>query len=142
MFLTDYLLSIYLGSLQTMCKTRITVVIINIGHCTVLGYVKASKFYAVPKSTLGRWVRNGNKTCCDHITSLGRPAIIPQPLEHELTEYILNMESMLFGLTVDDLKLLAYELAVRNDLQNPYNKELHKAGDSWYYGLRKRHSEI
>ena len=105
MFLTNYLLSIYLGSLQTMCKTRITVLIINIGHCTVLGYVKAFKFYAVPKSTLGRWVRNGNTTCCDHITSLGRPAIIPQPLEHELTEYILNMESMLFGLIVDDLQL-------------------------------------
>ena len=64
----------------------------------------------MPNSTLRGCVRNGNK-------SLGRPAIIPQP-EHELSEYILNMESMLFVLTVDDLKLLVYELAVKSDLQN------------------------
>ena len=55
------------------------------------GYVKASKFYAVQKSTLRRCVKNGNKTCCDHIKSLGRPAIISKLLEHELAEYILKM---------------------------------------------------
>ena len=132
---TQIIYCLFIWDLYKQCVKQESLCSLSTLVIVQTGYVKASKFYAVQKSTLRGCVRNGNK-------SLGRPAIIPQPLEHELSEYIFNMESMLFVLTVDDLKLLAYELAVRNDLQNPYNKELHKAGDSWYYGFRKRQSEI
>jgi hypothetical protein len=43
--------------------------------------------------------------------------------EQELCIYILAMESRLYGLTLKDLKGLAYRLAVKNNKPHPFNNE-------------------
>ncbi|KAJ8030899.1 hypothetical protein HOLleu_27442 [Holothuria leucospilota] len=52
------------------------------------------------------------------------------------------MESMTFGLTTDDVRCLAFQLAERNGIANQFNKEKQKAGKDWLYHFRKRHPEL
>ena len=52
------------------------------------------------------------------------------------------MEESLFGLTPDNLRSMAFELAARNGIPNNFNKELKKAGWSWYQGFRRRYPTL
>ena len=52
------------------------------------------------------------------------------------------MESMMFGLTTNDVRCLAFQLAERNGLSNQFNKENEKAGKDWLYHFMKRHNEL
>ena len=49
-------------------------------------------------------------------------------MEKELVEYLLSLESMMFGLTTNDVRNLAFQLAEKNNLQNSFNKAKRKAG--------------
>ncbi|KAG5879431.1 hypothetical protein JTB14_026522 [Gonioctena quinquepunctata] len=60
----------------------------------------------------------------------------------ELVEYILCIESRLFGLTLDALRSLALELAERNGLYDRFNKNKKKAGKAWLYAFLNRHPNI
>ncbi|KAJ4451383.1 hypothetical protein ANN_02845 [Periplaneta americana] len=52
------------------------------------------------------------------------------------------MESMFYGLTVKDVRQLAFQLAERNQLKHPFNKNTGLAGEDWFEGFKKRHPEI
>ena len=43
-------------------------------------------------------------------------------MEKELVEYLLSLESMMFGLTTNDVRNLAFQLAEKNNLPNSFNK--------------------
>ena len=62
--------------------------------------------------------------------------------EKEIVEYVQLMESRLFGLTVRDLRKLAYQLAVKNDIKHNFNAEEEMAGVDWAKGFLNRHSEL
>lgn len=59
--------------------------------------------------------------------------------EEELTSHILKMESRLFGVTLTDLRVLAFDLAERNNIPNTFNKEKRRAGKAWMYAFLNRH---
>ena len=61
-----------------------------------------------------------------------------EEVERDLTDYIMKMESMMFGLTTNDVRCLAFRLAERNGLSNQFNKENEKAGKDWLYHFIKR----
>ncbi|KAK9694579.1 Tc5 transposase DNA-binding domain [Popillia japonica] len=74
---------------------------------------------------------------------LGRHKPVFSPAqEKELVEYILCMESRLFGLTLDALRSLAFELAQRNGMPNRFNKTKKKAGKAWLYAFLNRHPNL
>lgn len=52
------------------------------------------------------------------------------------------MESRLFGLTIDELRTLAFELAERNNIVNNFNKTKAKAGKCWFYSFMKRNPHL
>ncbi|KAF2884452.1 hypothetical protein ILUMI_21718 [Ignelater luminosus] len=52
------------------------------------------------------------------------------------------MEGRLFGLTTSELKILAYELAVRNNKQNTFSEEKGQAGKDWIQGFLRRHPDL
>ena len=52
------------------------------------------------------------------------------------------MEERFFGLTLTDVRRLAYQLAERNGLQHRFNKEKQVAGKKWLYAFLKRNSTI
>ena len=67
---------------------------------------------------------------------------LPRIIELDLVKYILQMESMLFGLSMDDVRVLAFQLAEYNGLQHPFNRMVGKAGWDWVNGFRKRHPTV
>lgn len=98
-----------------------------------MGYLLASHTYSVPKSSLDEVFRKCPATA---------KCVFTDELEGMLVEHIKTMESRLFGLTKTDLRLLAFQLAERNNLNHPFNKETGLAGLDWVSGFLKRHSEL
>ena len=108
-----------------------------------MSYGKASKEFGVDKTTLQRRVKGGNKIATGSTKMLGSMrSVMPKVFEDELFDYCLKMEERLFGLTCEDLRELAYELAERNGVKHPFNKETKKAGWAWLSGFRRRYPRL
>nr|CAI5862405.1 unnamed protein product [Callosobruchus analis] len=82
-----------------------------------MGYLKASKTFSVPRATLFRF-----------------------DIESQLVDYILVMEGLFYGLIRMDLRRLAYQVAVQNNIENPFREGV--AGRYWLKGFLKRHQNI
>lgn len=108
-----------------------------------MGYLKAAKFFNVPKTTLIRLSKNRDLPL-ERLTNikLGRRAVLPDNLEVELVNYILTMEQTGFGLTRRDIKSIAYQVAVRNNLSNPFSRQNNSAGKTWLKLFLARHSNL
>ncbi|KAF2894018.1 hypothetical protein ILUMI_12155 [Ignelater luminosus] len=77
-----------------------------------IGYKKATRTFSIAQSTLHERVK---KT---------------------------RQQERLFGLTLHDLRRLAFKLAERNSLPNNFNKTTQMAGKDWLYGFLNRHRNI
>ncbi|CAG5042705.1 unnamed protein product [Parnassius apollo] len=86
-----------------------------------MGYFKAAKHFDVPRTTLFRLCQK-NELYPEEAaaTKLGRKSVLGDQLENLLVEYILKMESKFHGLTRNDARRMAYMLAKRNHLENPF----------------------
>lgn len=116
-----------------------------------MGFLRASATYDVPKSTLERRVRKARETVNADTDSdndcgkkhLGRfKTVFTAEQENELAEYVKSMEARLFGLTGKELRIIAYQLAQRNHIDNPFNTETGMAGEDWLSGFLKRHPDL
>ena len=64
-----------------------------------MGILRAAKTFDVPKTTLHRRVANKNKLIHGELKGMGAmKTALPRIIELDLVKYILQMESMLFGL--------------------------------------------
>ncbi|MES9905044.1 MAG: helix-turn-helix domain-containing protein [Sedimenticola sp.] len=99
---------------------------------------KASSVYDIPKSTLWRHI---NSDVQDPVF-LGRKPVLSMEQEIELCEHIKQMESVLFGLSTDDVRSLAYQFCQLNDIAHPFSEMKKKAGWDWLYGFLKRHPDL
>jgi hypothetical protein len=107
-----------------------------------MGWLKASKTFQVPQKTLRRLADEKYGTPeeaanCRH----GRPPAFSPELEQQLVRYCLTMETSFFGLTRKDLRRMALQLAVRNNIKHPFNDIM--AGKSWLRsqkGLKLNHA--
>ncbi|KAF2895084.1 hypothetical protein ILUMI_11089 [Ignelater luminosus] len=92
-----------------------------------MGYNKAARTFSIPQSTLEDKVKKvrqrGLSSASVAEKSLGRfKTVFTEAQETELVNHILFLEERLFGLTLHDLRRLAFELAERNNLSNNFNK--------------------
>ncbi|CAH1977447.1 unnamed protein product [Acanthoscelides obtectus] len=71
---------------------------------------------------------------------IGRKPLFDKAFEDMLVNYALIMEDKLYGLTQMDMRRIAYQLAIRNNLSNPFKDE--KAGRYWLKGFLSRHRQI
>ncbi|CAH1992741.1 unnamed protein product [Acanthoscelides obtectus] len=78
-----------------------------------MGYLKASQHFKVPRSTL-----------------------FDKNFESMPVDYALNMESKFYGLSQSDLRKMAYELAAKNNIPNPFTNQA--AGRYWLKGFLQR----
>ncbi|XP_036148565.1 uncharacterized protein LOC105839310 isoform X2 [Monomorium pharaonis] len=105
-----------------------------------MGVHKASKKMHVPKSTLQRLV---NMKYCSPKEAMsckiGRSPVFNVELEKELVEYCLTMEKLFYGLTRNDLRYLALQLAIKNDIKHPFNG---MAGKKWLTYFLQRHPSL
>ncbi|XP_046382337.1 tigger transposable element-derived protein 6-like [Ischnura elegans] len=70
-------------------------------------------------------------------TNRGRPTVLGKDREKELVEYCLAMEASFFGLTRNDLRRMAVQVAGKNNLEHPFKDDI--AGEKWVSLFLKRH---
>lgn len=109
-----------------------------------MGYRRASKAYNVPQTTLERKVKEARQKELSSQAAaakrLGRyKTVFSEAQEKELVDHLLHLEERLFGVTLSDLRTLAFELAEKNKIQHVFNMERRMAGKDWLYGFLKRH---
>ena len=73
---------------------------------------------------------------------LGIKPTLPHDIENDLVKYIIQCESMIFGLTIDEAYSLAFDLAKKNAVSYNFNKNTKKAGRGWMRLFRLRHPQI
>jgi len=100
---------------------------------------EASAVYGVPKSTLER--HKNKKLLSPGCLGRFRPTLDSQ-FEAELADYCKEMQNRLFGLTISDLRKMAYELAERNNIEHNFDAERKMAGRDWVHGFFRRHPEL
>ena len=106
-----------------------------------MGYLAAAKQYNVPRSKLCDFVRSNWDTFQATQSKLGSKPIIPPSLEEKLFEYLLLIERKYFGCTRDDVRRLAFQLAVQNKIPNPFSVAKEAAGKHWFKRVMKRYSD-
>jgi len=62
---------------------------------------------------------------------LRRRNVLPSELGNKLLEYYIIMDQMFHGLRRQDIKRMAFQLAIRNDLKRPFNQAKSAAGEKW-----------
>lgn len=110
----------------------------------LMGYKKASDEFEVPQSTLERSVkkRRNDPECGVEKTADKFQCVFAKHQELELVSYLKHMQKRLFGLTMKELRRLAYQLAVRNNCRHPFNVETEMAGEDWVQSFMRRHPEL
>lgn len=103
------------------------------------GLNESSRVYGVPKATIKRYADN---TDPDNIKTLGRPAIFCNDMERILSEHILHLEECFFGLTIREVRKLAFDVAEKYDLPHNFNRDTKMAGKKWFYAFMKRNSHL
>ncbi|KAJ4432731.1 hypothetical protein ANN_21369 [Periplaneta americana] len=106
-----------------------------------MGFNKADKLFKVPKTSLRRYVKMDKPAEEAIRTKLGRKPVFSQELETELVDYLVMMEQKYFGLTRQDVKMLAFQLAKRNGITNRFSELRGSAGKVWLYGFLRRHKD-
>lgn len=108
-----------------------------------MGWLRASRSFDVPQATLRRRATDKNKRVKANKLGLGRFEVtFNAELERDLVEHIKTLESMLFGLSCDDVRSLAYQLAERNGIPHRFNRATKLAGWDWLRGFRSRNHDI
>lgn len=109
-----------------------------------MGFLKASVQFNVPKSTLERYVKKAKNNLDYKVDkSDGKyKNVFTSEEEDELVSYLKTMESRLFGLTMKDLRSLAYQLAEKNCLPHKFNKQTCLAGQDWVKEFLSRHPTL
>lgn len=76
-------------------------------------------------------------------SSLGRwkPTFNPEQ-EAEFVEHCKKMDERYFGLTITDLRRLAYEYAQANKIENRFDSGCKMAGRDWVESFLKRHPDL
>ncbi|CAH2011577.1 unnamed protein product [Acanthoscelides obtectus] len=109
----------------------------------VMGYKTAAKHFQVPKGTLERYVKIINFSPEELVrTTLGRKPALGKAIEDELVRYCLDMDNRFFGLRRSDVKRMAFELAIANNIQHPFSQEKGVAGKKWLRGFFKRNPQL
>ncbi|MEW8542636.1 MAG: hypothetical protein AB2693_03800 [Candidatus Thiodiazotropha sp.] len=66
--------------------------------------------------------------------------VLPGDVEQELKSHIIEMESKMFGLTVKNVRKLAFDLAEKMELRHPFNRNDQMAGKDWVQKFMARHN--
>lgn len=107
-----------------------------------MGINAVCRTYGVSKPTLKRHLEGRNIHANNEIKKMGRSQELPAELEDEIVQHALKLERMFFGLSRDDLRRLAYQVAEENAIPHRFNRNKKMAGNKWYYAFLKRHPQL
>lgn len=69
---------------------------------------------------------------------MGRKKVFSDEQEKLLAKRVLDLANVFYGITLTDLRRLAYNLADELKIQHKFNAETQMAGEDWAQGFRKR----
>lgn len=109
-----------------------------------MGWLLASKTYSVPFGTLRRRCHGTNKFSVGAEKNYlgGKRPTFDDTMESHLVDHIKNMEARFFGFTTLEVRKLAYEMAVQNNIKHSFNSQKKMAGWDWLKGFTKRNPTI
>lgn len=103
--------------------------------------IRVAKDYGIPARTLRR--HRDSKVNQPGTVHLGRyNQCLPRHVEQELHDHIQTMERSMYGLRVDDVRRLAFEVAEYYHLKHPFNMISQKAGRDWLNGFFSRFGDL
>ncbi|XP_026316403.1 CENP-B homolog protein 2-like [Hyposmocoma kahamanoa] len=73
---------------------------------------------------------------------MGRKPVLPVELEEELANYCMQMDKNYYGVTAADLKRMAFQLVLRNNIPHPFSLPKKKAGKKWMKLFMARHPAL
>lgn len=94
--------------------------------------------FAIPRSTLRDRLKS-EKTC---EPCMGRKPVFNKDQEKALAARVINLANMFYGITITDLRRLAFSVAEELKISHNFNKETQMAGEDWVSGFRKRNPQI
>ena len=93
---------------------------------------KGLKHFSVPRGTLERYVKDTPRSTEELVNlHLGRRTAVPSERENNLVAYCIIMDQRYCGLRHQDIKHMAFQLAIRNVWKHPFNQEKSAAGSKW-----------
>lgn len=112
-----------------------------------MGYKKAAITHDVPQSTLEDKIKKAKKEGLFPLEAaqkrLGRyKTVFSEAQEEDLVKYILFLKEGLYGLTLTDVRKLAFQVAEKNNIPHTFNREKERAGKDWLYSFLSRHKEL
>lgn len=107
-----------------------------------MGFNNCCRQYGIPKPTLKRHLDGKNVKANYGIKAMGCHTALPPDVELQLVDHIKKLEASLFGLTITDVRRLAFQIAERNEIPHSFNVEKQIAGKKWYYGFMDRHKNL
>lgn len=107
-----------------------------------MGFNECCRQYSIPKPTFNRHLKGLNVTANEEVRVIGKQCTLPPDVEKALVNRILLFESLMFGLTITDVRKLAFDVADKNQIPHNFNKETRLAGKKWFYAFKARHPEI
>lgn len=105
------------------------------------GLNECSRVYGVPKATIKRHSDKKN-SIVNEFKALGRQPTFSPDMEKILCEHILKFEETFFGLTISDIRKLAFDIAEKYSLPHTFNKEKGMAGKKWFYSFMRRNAKL
>jgi hypothetical protein len=103
---------------------------------------KAVKDFGVPRSSLIRYLENVDADDGSIERLIGRPCVLSEEQENDLSATIQNMEARLFGLSLMEVRKLVYSYCKKHNVINTFSEKSEMAGRTWMTGFRKRHPEL
>lgn len=101
---------------------------------------RAAIEHGIPRQTLNRYLKSPKQDV--HELAMPINTVFSRQQEEELVQYALDMDKRLYGLTLQELRSIAYQLAERNQITHSFNKKTRLAGYDWASGFRKRHPQL
>ena len=106
-----------------------------------MGVNAASREFGIPKPSIRRHRLGLNKFASGGNKIRGGPCALPKEVEDELVEHIKQLDELCFGITISDLRKLAFQLASAHEIHR-FNEDKQSASKTWYYNFMKRHPDL
>lgn len=101
-------------------------------------FATAAKQFNEPRNTLKRRVLDKNQDATDDKKILGKyRKVFTDEQELELCDHIIEMERRFYGISQNDLRHMAYNLDVKNNVLHTFSDEKKMVGKDWISGLKK-----
>ncbi|XP_026323303.1 uncharacterized protein LOC113232741 [Hyposmocoma kahamanoa] len=103
----------------------------------VMGVNEASRTFKIPSRTLRRHLLSGKLK-----VPLGRNPVFSIEHEKKIVAHIKKLEQVGFAPERKDVKEMAFQIAKKLEIKNPFLESSASAGNTWFMGFMKRNPEL